>query len=75
LSGARIEAGPANVQQLKKMKNKKVRQYYEKQNDRLSDWCEVDAIVNAVADDVLESFNPDPDYDGIPGLFIPLGTK
>jgi hypothetical protein len=29
---------------------------------------EVDAIVTALADDVLESFNPDPDYDGIPGI-------
>ncbi|KAK0252956.1 hypothetical protein B0A54_14400 [Friedmanniomyces endolithicus] len=51
--------------ELKAMKNKKVRAFYEKQNDRLNDWLEVDAIVMAVADDVLDSFDPDPDHDGI----------
>ncbi len=52
-------------EELKAIKNKKVRAFYEKQNDRLNDWLEVDAIVMAVADDVLESFDPDPDHDGI----------
>ncbi|KAK0894018.1 hypothetical protein LTR02_012515 [Friedmanniomyces endolithicus] len=51
--------------ELKAIKNKKVRAFYEKQNDRLNDWLDVDAIVMAVADDVLESFDPDPDHDGI----------
>jgi cation diffusion facilitator family transporter len=51
-------------EELKEMKNKGVRQFYEKQNDRLNDWLEVDAIVTAVADDVLESMDPDPDNDG-----------
>ena len=50
--------------ELKEMKNKGVREFYEKQNDRLNDWLEVDAIVTAVADDVLESMDPDPDNDG-----------
>lgn len=50
--------------ELKEMKNKKVRQFYEAQNQRLNDWLEVDAVVMAVADDVLESMNPDPDEDG-----------
>lgn len=49
---------------LKEFKNKKVRAFYEAQNDRLNDWLEIDAIVTAVADDVLESMNPDPDNDG-----------
>lgn len=52
--------------ELKAMKNKKVRKFYEEQNDRLNDWLEVDAVVMAVADDVLESMNPDPDDDGDP---------
>lgn len=49
---------------LKLMKNKKLRKFYEAQNERLNDWLEVDAVVMAIADDVLESMNPDPDHDG-----------
>jgi hypothetical protein len=52
------------------MKNKKVREFYEGQNERLNDWLEVDATVTALADDILESFNPDPDFDGIPGMSL-----
>ncbi|KAM0713506.1 hypothetical protein Q7P37_010468 [Cladosporium fusiforme] len=51
-------------EELKAIKNKKVRAFYADQNDRLNDWLEVDAIVTALADDVLESMNPDPDNDG-----------
>ena len=50
--------------ELKEIQNKKVRKFYEDQNQRLNDWLEVDAVVMAVADDVLESMNPDPDHDG-----------
>jgi cation diffusion facilitator family transporter len=50
--------------ELKEIKNKKVRAFYEAQNERLNDWIEVDAIVMAVADDVLDSMDPDPDHDG-----------
>lgn len=41
------------------MKNKKIRQYYELQNQRLNDWVEVDALVMAMADDIIDSMNPD----------------
>ena len=51
-------------EELKEIKDKGVRKFYENQNDRLNDWLEVDAIVTAVADDVLESMDPDPDNDG-----------
>ena len=51
-------------EELKQIKNKKVRAFYEAQNERLNDWLEVDAIVMAVADDVLDSMDPDPDNDG-----------
>lgn len=44
--------------------NKKVRKFYEIQNMRLNDWLEVDAVMMSVADDVLESMNPDPNEDG-----------
>lgn len=50
--------------QLKGIKNKKVRHFYEEQNNRLNDWLEVDAIVMALADDVLDSMDPDRDNDG-----------
>ncbi|KAK3066077.1 hypothetical protein LTR53_017710, partial [Teratosphaeriaceae sp. CCFEE 6253] len=60
-----LESFRKSDDELKGIKNKQVRAYYEKQNDRLNDWLEVDAIVMAVADDVLESMDPDPDHDGI----------
>lgn len=49
---------------LKAIKNKRVRAYYEAQNERLNDWLEVDAVVMAMAGDILDSMNPDPDHDG-----------
>lgn len=52
-------------EELKEIKNKKVRKFYESQNDRLNDWMEVDAIVMSLADDVLDSMDPDPDNDGV----------
>ncbi|KAF1990529.1 hypothetical protein K402DRAFT_410507 [Aulographum hederae CBS 113979] len=52
-------------EELKDVKNKKVRQFYEEQNQRLNDWLEVDTLVKALADDILDSFNPDRDHDGI----------
>lgn len=59
-----LEKHRKSKEELKAIKNKKVRKFYEEQNDRLNDWLEVDAVVMAVADDVLESMDPDPDNDG-----------
>lgn len=51
---------------MKAIKPKKVRAFYEEQNERLDDWLEVNAIVKALSDDILESFDPrDDDGDGI----------
>ena len=50
---------------MKQIKNKKLRKYYENQNAALNDWAEVDTIVLAMADDVMESMNTDADHDGI----------
>lgn len=50
--------------QLKEIKNKKVRAFYSDQNDRINDWLEVDALVMALADDVIDSMDPDRDNDG-----------
>ncbi|KAK5050814.1 hypothetical protein LTR84_003373 [Exophiala bonariae] len=52
-------------EELKRIKNKKVRKFYEAQNAILNDWAEVDTIVLAMADDVMESMNTDADHDGI----------
>lgn len=54
------------IAKLECIRDKKIRKFYEKQNDRLNDWLEVDTIVTAIADDVFDSFNPDQDHDGIP---------
>lgn len=51
-------------EQLKGIKEKKIRKFYENQNSRLNDWLEVDTLVMALADDVLDSMNPDADHDG-----------
>ena len=43
-----------------------MRAFYEQQNERLNDWLEVDSLVMSMADDVLDSMNPqDVDGDGI----------
>ncbi|OAP62520.1 hypothetical protein AYL99_04725 [Fonsecaea erecta] len=51
--------------ELKQIKNKKIRKFYEKQNATLNDWAEVDTIVLAMADEVMESMNTDANHDGI----------
>jgi cation diffusion facilitator family transporter len=59
-----LERFRKSPEELKAVKNKGTRAFYERQNQRLNDWLEVDAVVMAIADDVLESMNPDPDHDG-----------
>ncbi|MCJ1353910.1 MAG: hypothetical protein MMC33_003897 [Icmadophila ericetorum] len=54
-------------EELKAIKNKKIRAFYEEQNNRLNDWLEVDSLVMSLADSVLDSMNPDADHDGIRG--------
>lgn len=64
------------VEQLKTIKNKKVRSFYEEQNTRLDDWLEVDMIVSSLADDVLDSMHPrDTDGDGVVEERGPLGNS
>jgi cation diffusion facilitator family transporter len=58
-------AQTADTSQLKEIKNKKVRKFYEAQNGRINDWLEVDTIVMAMSEDVMDSMNPDPDHDGV----------
>ncbi|KAF1994219.1 hypothetical protein P154DRAFT_448164 [Amniculicola lignicola CBS 123094] len=63
-------------EELKNIKNKKVRQFYEEQNLRLDDWLEVDMVVMSVADDVLDSMAPrDLDNDGVAEERGPLGSS
>ena len=47
-----------NQAELKAIKDKKIRAFYEQQNERLNDWLEVDHLVMSMADDVLDSMNP-----------------
>ncbi|KAK3492176.1 uncharacterized protein B0T23DRAFT_135772 [Neurospora hispaniola] len=61
--------------ELKAIKNKKIRRYYESQNETLDSWVEVDALVMAVADDVIDSMNPDADRDGIAERRVPLADS
>ncbi|KAL8779157.1 MAG: hypothetical protein Q9213_007083 [Squamulea squamosa] len=61
-----LEKYRKSAEEIKKIKNKKVRQFYEAQNERLNDWLEVDTVVTSIADDVLDSMNPqDLDGDGV----------
>ena len=41
--------------ELGSIRNKKVRRFYQRQNETLDAWLEVDALVYAVADDVIDS--------------------
>ncbi|PSN59916.1 hypothetical protein BS50DRAFT_222252 [Corynespora cassiicola Philippines] len=62
--------------ELKKMQNKRLRHFYEEQNRRLDDWLEVDMVVMALADDVLDSMGPrDLDHDGVAEDRGPLGVS
>ena len=67
----------ANIHpQLKSIKNKKVRGFYEEQNERLDDWAEVDMVVSSLADDIVDSMNPrDVDGDGVAEDRGPLGNS
>lgn len=55
--------------ELKEIKDKKIRAFYEQQNERLNDWLEVDTLVMSMADDVLDSMNPQ-DVSSIPSIPI-----
>ena len=61
-----LEKYRKSISELKGIKDKKVRRFYEQQNERLNDWLEVDTLVMSMADDVLDSMNPrDADGDGV----------
>ena len=61
-----LEKYRKSISEIKEMKNKKIRAFYERQNERLNDWLEVDALVSSMAEDVLDSMRPqDIDGDGI----------
>jgi hypothetical protein len=61
-----LEIYRKTVKEIKGMKNKKIKSFYEKQNGSLNDWLEVDMLVSNMADEVLDSMNPrDLDGDGV----------
>ncbi|PBP16662.1 cation diffusion facilitator 10, partial [Diplocarpon rosae] len=52
--------------EIQQFKKRGVRDFYTAQNQRLDDWLEVNAIVRALSDDILESFDPrDDNGDGV----------
>ncbi|EFQ87509.1 hypothetical protein PTT_16952 [Pyrenophora teres f. teres 0-1] len=71
-----LEVYRKSEESLKSIKNKKVRAFYEEQNQRLDDWAEVDTVVSSLADDIVDSMNPrDPDHDGVAEDRGPLGSS
>jgi hypothetical protein len=44
--------------ELDEIKDKKIRAFYAQQNESLNDWLEVDTLVMSMANDVLDSMNP-----------------
>ena len=61
-----LEGYRKSVEEIKQMKHKKIRSFYENQNSSLNDWLEVDMLVMNMADEVLDSMNPrDLDGDGV----------
>lgn len=61
-----LEKYRRSLSDIKNEKNKKLKAFYESQNDRLNDWLEVDMLVQSIADDVLDSMDPqDMDGDGV----------
>lgn len=62
-----LRKSQSELQEMKKQGVKKeIRQFYERQNEKINDWLEVDMLVNAMADEVLDSMNPkDLDGDGV----------
>lgn len=57
---------------LQSIKNKHVRAFYEAQNQKLNDWAEVDSLVCSLADDVVDSMDPDANRDGVVDRDTPL---
>lgn len=64
VKGDELEKFRKTDEELKDIKDKKIRHFYEGQNETLDDWLEIDSVVRSIADDILESFDPDRDHDG-----------
>ncbi len=60
----RLEKYRRSGEDLKSIKSKRFRNFYETQNERLDAWLEVDTLVMSMAEDIFESMNPDRDHDG-----------
>ena len=63
VDGEKMEGYRKSMEEINQIGDKKVRAFYEEQNERLNDWLEVDTLVLSMADHVLDSMNPQ-DYDG-----------
>lgn len=66
VDGEKMEGFRKSRQDMDGIKDKKIRAFYEEQNERLNDWLEVDTLVLSMAEHVLDSMNPqDIDGDGV----------
>ncbi|KAJ9296096.1 hypothetical protein DTO271G3_5671 [Paecilomyces variotii] len=72
VQGFNVEQYRKSDEELKSIKNKRIRKFYEAQNQKLNDWAEVDCLVWALVDDVVDSIDPDADRDGIVDRNTPL---
>lgn len=61
----RLEKYRKSDEELKSFSSKRVRKFYETQNERLDSWLEVDTLVMSMSGDILGSMDPDRDHDGI----------
>ncbi len=53
-----LEKFRKSQKELGEIKDKKIRAFYAQQNESLNDWLEVDTLVMSMANDVLDSMNP-----------------
>lgn len=54
----KLEKFRKSQKDLDAIKDKKIKAFYAQQNESLNDWLEVDTLVMSMADDVLDSMNP-----------------
>lgn len=60
-----LEKCRKSKEELKNIESKQTRSFYERQNQQLDDRLEVDTVVMSMADDILDSMDPDRDGDGV----------
>lgn len=68
-----LEKFRKSQKELEDIKNKKIKAFYAQQNESLNDWLEVDTLVMSMADDVLDSMNPQDVWHSRCAWFLATG--